>query len=154
MEEILVYCIIQKYKYKILFQQHMNLNAPKAKCKKCGKEAAADMFKLHYVHKMMVCPDCFSGRTEQKKALEDKEKKTESPRPAGWDADDVYLEKAARSRKQETSSVFKPISGTEYVQCACQNCKYTFRYHPIKKMPWCCPYCNAPVPKLRTFGSV
>jgi len=132
----------------------MNLNAPKAKCRKCGKEAAADLFKLHYAHKMMVCPDCFSGRTEQKKALEEKEKKGENPRPAGWDADDVYLEKMSRIKKEQTRSVFRQIAGTEYVQCTCQSCKYSFRYHPIKKMPWSCPYCNAAVPNIRSFNSM
>lgn len=127
-------------------------NAPKAKCRKCNKEAAADMFKLHYQYKMMVCPDCFTGRTDIKKTPE--VKRDEPPRPKGWDAEDAYLEKASRMRKQETQSAFRKIPGTEYVQCTCTACKYTFRYHPIKKTPWGCPYCNAEVPRLRNFNSV
>ena len=48
----------------------MEYTEGRLKCRKCGKEAAADLFKLHYAHKMMVCPDCFTGRTDIKKTQE------------------------------------------------------------------------------------
>ena len=48
------------------------MNIVKAKCRRCNNSVPADQFKLHYSYKMMVCPNCFSGKTqlqEEKKTL-------------------------------------------------------------------------------------
>ena len=120
-----------------------------AKCRNCGKESDSEGFKLHYKFRMMVCPNCFSGRTEQQQKIV---KKKEIPKPAGWDAEDEYLEKMTKLKKEEQKVMFKKIPGTDYVLCNCNMCKYQFKYNPFKKMPRTCPYCNADIPKLRTFS--
>ncbi len=122
----------------------------KAKCRNCGREASADQFKLHYKYKMMVCPDCFTGRTQ--KPEEQQKKPVEAPaRPPGWDKDDEYLEKMVRLKRQESQAQFTKIAGTDYVQCKCNSCSFTFRYNPVRRMPLACPYCNVTVPKFKPF---
>ncbi|MBI2666003.1 hypothetical protein HYX13_00160, partial [Candidatus Woesearchaeota archaeon] len=39
----------------------------KAQCKVCNGFAVADQFRLHPIHRQMVCPSCFTGKTDQKK---------------------------------------------------------------------------------------
>ena len=122
----------------------------KAKCRNCGKESDSEDFRLHYKYRMMVCPNCFSGRTEQQQKII--QKKEAPPKPAGWDAEDDYLEKISKLKKEEQKSMFKKIPGTDHVMCKCNMCKFSFRYNPFKKLPRTCPYCNANIPKLRTFS--
>jgi len=124
------------------------MNGVRAKCRVCGEEALADQFKLHHDFRQMVCPSCFTGKTEQKKA----KKEAVPPKPAGWDAEDDYLEKAARMRNREdVRGTFKKIPGTPQVQYTCL-CSYTFKYDPFRKIPTTCPYCNQEIPRLKTFS--
>ena len=120
----------------------------KARCKNCGKEAPADQFKLHYKLRMMVCPACYTGKTELQKA-DEKQKAAEPMHPPGWDKEDEYLEKMARFRREETKSQFTRVQGADQVKCTCVHCKYTFKYDPYKQMPRVCPYCNTDVPKFK-----
>jgi hypothetical protein len=128
----------------------------KALCKNCGCYAPADQFKLHFTLKQMVCNSCYTGKNQK-----DDKKKVESSstpvantpaRPKGWDKEDDYLEKASRVRKQENQNHFTKIPGTDQVMCNCPNCKYQFRYDPYRKVPNACPYCNAGIPRLKTFN--
>lgn len=123
----------------------------KVLCKNCGQQAPADDFKLHYKYKLMVCPACYSGRTEE---IKKKEEKRELPprRPAGWDEIDDYLERVSTLKKEENQAQFSKIPGTDQVQCKCSNCKYNFKYNPYKKLPRTCPYCDTEIPKLRTYN--
>ncbi|MBU0460436.1 MAG: hypothetical protein KKH52_03915 [Nanoarchaeota archaeon] len=121
-----------------------------AKCKNCNKEADSETFKLHYKYKMMVCQDCFSGRTEKRQKIF--ERQEAPPKPAGWDKEDEYLEKITKLKQKEIKSQFKKIPGTDHVMYNCNMCKYSFRYNPFKKLPRSCPYCSADIPKLRTFS--
>ncbi len=121
-------------------------------CKVCNNTAPADQFKLSHEHRMMVCPNCISGRTKQLEEKKEQIKKTELPKPAGWDAEDDYLEKAARLKKTESGPKFEKIPGTNQVRCICHNCKYQFKYDPFKKSPRSCPYCDGDIPKLRLFN--
>lgn len=136
----------------------------KARCKNCGNEALADQFKLHHGFKMMVCPGCYSGKT---KSVVEAEKETgvagggggrgvgnkpveaSTPKPAGWDKEDEYLERASRLRKQETQATFSKIEGTEFVKYVCQHCQYNFRYSPSKRIPATCPYCDFDIPRVK-----
>ena len=125
----------------------------KAKCKNCNREAPADQFKLHYKYKMVVCPECFSGRNEQKqKAAE--QKKVEKPlRPKGWDMEDEYLDKFHRLKeKDQPKANFTQIPGTNQVKCTCGECKFTFNYDAFRKSPKNCPYCNAEIPRMGSVG--
>lgn len=125
----------------------------KAICRNCGQSAPAEDFRLHYQFKTIVCPSCYSGRTAEIRKKE-KQQKPELPpkRPAGWDEIDDYLERISSMRREENQAQFFKIPGTDYVKCKCSNCKYDFRYNPYKKLPRNCPYCDAEVPKLRTYN--
>ncbi|MBI2668228.1 hypothetical protein HYX14_00120 [Candidatus Woesearchaeota archaeon] len=124
----------------------------KARCKICGQEAPADSFKLHYQHKAMVCPNCYTGKPSKSAETAVKNEPILPKKPAGWDADDDYLERAHRIRKQETAARFEPVPGTSLVKYNCHNCKYQFKYDPAKKQPHGCPYCNAEVPKVSAYN--
>ena len=127
----------------------MNLQTSvKAKCKICGTLAPAEQFKLHYKYKSVVCPSCFAG----KKAQEEKKPVVEIIKPAGWDKDDEYLEKAYRMRRDEERANFEKVSGSDQVKCTCTSCKYVFKYDPFRKTPKVCPYCDVAVPRLKTFN--
>lgn len=131
------------------------ISAVKAVCKNCGQSAPADSFKLHHQFKMVVCPACYSGRTaELRKKEEEKEEKRELPpkKPAGWDEIDDYLERATARRREENQAQFSKIPGSELVKCRCAHCQYDFKYDPFRKLPSTCPYCDNPVPKLRTYN--
>jgi len=121
--------------------------AVKAKCKNCDKEAPAEQFKLHYQFKMMVCPDCFSGKTQKQQEM----KKAEPKKPVGWDMDDEYLQKHQRMKEKEKPR-FRRIPGTDQVECTCKGCKYAFKYDPFRKKPRTCPFCNEEIPRLNTFS--
>ena len=97
----------------------------------------------------MVCPNCYSGRTEKLKA---KEEKKVDVKPPGWDQEDEYLEKAAKLKQQQVKAQFKKIPGTDQIQCTCSACKYSFKYDPFRKRPRNCPYCSEDIPKLNTFS--
>ncbi len=126
--------------------------AIQATCRNCNQKAPSDQFKLHYKYRMMVCPNCFSGRTEQKKQQEAKKKMEAPPKPPGWDAEDDYLEKMSRMRKEDNQAQFSKIPGTDHVRCTCASCKFAFKYNPFQRRPKTCPYCNADIPKLKTFN--
>ncbi len=142
----------------------------KAKCKNCGNEALADQFKLHNGFRMMVCPNCYTGKTktvvgtgkgtETERMREagwaggagrtgNQPVEASTPKPAGWDKEDEYLERASRLRKQETQATFSKIEGTEFVKYVCQHCKYNFRYSPSKRIPATCPYCDFDIPRVK-----
>ena len=121
-------------------------------CRVCNKSAPADQFKLHYKLKQMVCPNCFSGKTEKAAENAEQKKVEEPPRPAGWDKEDEYLEKMARLRPKEQNPQFTKIPGSTLVKCTCSICEYTFKYDPLRKIPYTCPYCNGDIPKLKTFN--
>ncbi len=124
----------------------------KAVCRNCGHEAMADQFKLHYKFKMMVCPNCFSGKTQKQKEEEQKKQEEEVKKPAAWDKEDEYIEKAYSQKMQQQSSFKRTETGE--VKYSCTGCKYSFRYDPIKQMPQGCPYCNKPIPKMKVFNSM
>lgn len=119
----------------------------KAQCRVCNNFAQADQFRLHHDYRQMVCPNCFSGKT----AKQAEAKKEEPLKPAGWDAEDDYLEKTQRQRKESSFSPFTKIPGSDLLKCACQSCKYVFKYDPSRHQPSSCPYCNGMIPKMRSF---
>jgi len=123
------------------------MGSVKAKCRVCGTMAPADSFKLHYKHKMMVCVQCFKG----KPAPIVPKVENKPARPPGWDEVDEYLDRAQKQSKQKEDSRFSKIPGTDQVHYAC-TCSYKFRYDPFRKQPRTCPYCNATIPRLRTFS--
>ena len=122
----------------------------KVKCRKCNREADSELFKLHYKYKVMVCPDCFSGKTDELKQKE-AQKKIEIIKPRGWDQDDEYLEKYYKQKEKQQTN-FKRIPGTNHIECVCDYCKFKFKYDPFRKSPKHCPYCSKEVPRMSGFG--
>jgi Zn finger protein HypA/HybF involved in hydrogenase expression len=127
------------------------VNLVKVTCKKCGTLVPADQFRLHYEYKMMVCPSCYTGKNKVKEDAV-KNVPAEPPKPAGWDKEDEYLEKASKQRKEETTNVFSRLPGTDLVKCRCPKCKYVFKYDPVRKSPSTCPYCNGEIPRFKTYS--
>ncbi len=124
----------------------------KVKCKNCGKEAPADSFVLDHVYRMMVCPQCVKDRQkrevihkEVKKQAEEAKKEEEElqKKPAGWDKDDEYLEKAYAEKMAKKMPILE-ISPGKY-RYRCRKCKYEFIYNKATKTPSRCPYCNEDV---------
>lgn len=99
---------------------------------------------------MMVCPNCFAGKT--KLAQENAQKAESAPKPRGWDAEDEYLEKMSKMKQKETNVQFEKISGTSQVKCTCPHCEFQFKYDPFRKLPRTCPYCDNEIPKLKLFN--
>ncbi|HLD01151.1 MAG TPA: hypothetical protein VJC39_05385 [Candidatus Nanoarchaeia archaeon] len=126
------------------------MNPVKAQCRVCNNFAPSDQFKLHYKHKLMVCPSCYSGKNEKKETST--VKNVVIQRPPGWDAEDEYLEKMSRLKKEENKAQFEKIAGSDQVKCRCFHCSYSFRYDPLRKIPPNCPYCGKEIPKLKTFN--
>ena len=127
----------------------------RALCRVCKSVVPASQFRLHHEYKQMVCAACYSGKTkekEQKEAAAVLQKPEAPPKPPGWDAEDEYLEKMARVKRQENQAQFTKIPGSNEVKAQCSSCKYMFKYDPFKKKPYACPYCNAEVPRLKNFN--
>ena len=125
----------------------------RAVCKRCGKSVQADKFVLDSVYKMMVCPFCVKERKDkinaerfsQERRKEEQEMMEEmKTRPAGWDAEDEYLERLSRKKEQERVD-FETID-KERVKCACPKCRYRFVYNTISRSPATCPYCGTKLP--------
>lgn len=121
----------------------------KVKCKRCSKEVRPEELVLDYTYKMMVCPACVKERrtSEQvKKELVTEGVLKEPKRPAGWDAEDEYLEKVHTERAKNTVKVER-IS-EDKVKYRCAHCKYEFLINIQTKIPRICPYCNTPVYRI------
>jgi rubrerythrin len=120
----------------------------KVKCKKCGRTASAAEFVLDPIYGMMVCQGCVKDRRSGQIASQIKEQKPEEPKkPAGWDREDEYLEKAYRQKMKSMTKVQQVDD--ERVMYECPNCKYTFKYNFVKKTPARCPYCSNDIYKIR-----
>ncbi len=134
----------------------MNNNEIKVVCKRCKRSMPASSFVLDPVYKLMVCPLCVKERKDKvmiNEALKHKEKENalkaqeQKSRPAGWDSEDDYLEKAAKQRTKIGPEVQR-ISDDK-VKYTCVKCKYKFVYDEARKYPSACPYCGT---KIMTFG--
>lgn len=120
--------------------------AIKAKCRKCGKEVPVDDFVLDNAYKMMVCKNCSKERCKREFSLTKNEVKKDKPKPAGWDQEDEYLERAYRAKKANAIPVTK--IDDERVKYICQKCKFSFVYNTVTKRPQRCPFCNSEIAKI------
>ena len=127
-------------------------NSIRVKCPVCNQLAGSATFRLHHTYKKMVCANCYSGKTaakEEQKGQKKVEEKQEPARPAGWDAEDDYLERLAKKKKDVEVGTYDRISGTAQVKYTCVKCRYPFKHNPETRTPMACPYCSTPVPKIR-----
>jgi len=120
-------------------------------CKKCGRTADSSSFVLDPLIGMVACPNCVKDRKsasnkehmqrmKQESKGEESEGTIENLPPAGWDAEDEYLAKAAR-QKQESPHF--TLLFDKRLQCV--KCKYVFQYQREINKPDECPYCGVAV---------
>ncbi|MCC7574461.1 hypothetical protein KO361_02625 [Candidatus Woesearchaeota archaeon] len=137
-------------------------------CRRCGKKAPADEFKVDHVYKLAVCNVCHTGRKKDLPKRPEKEKtlreltdeyiKKQSKKPERYEIlrskimeeDDDYLEKAVRKKKEEMqrrkeNAVKVTFLNGNKVLYPCQSCKYKFKYDIEKQRPTKCPYCEKPI---------
>lgn len=121
----------------------------KATCKRCGKQAPVDEFVLDKDYKMMVCQACVKEK-KQKTAKQQEEATIEEvqKKPAGWDSEDEYLERA-KSLREKMRPKYEKID-SENIRYICQKCGFKFVYHILKESPSSCPYCGTPVGRIRS----
>lgn len=121
------------------------------KCKNCGRTADSSSFVLDPLIGIVVCPSCVKDRKSQSnkehmqkmnrdKEVEKSEGKIEEVSPAGWDAEDEYLRKAALQK--QTAPNFRLLQDK---RLQCLNCQYVFRYQKELNKPKECPYCSVPI---------
>lgn len=128
----------------------------KVACRRCGKQCSSKDMVLDSVYKMMVCPLCVKERKldelKQKQGVLNKNAPQAADpknKPAGWDAEDEFLEQAVRVREQNRVDVKVQKIDNEKVKYACPKCKYSFVYNQVTNHPASCPYCGASIFKFR-----
>lgn len=124
----------------------------KVLCKRCGKQAYVSEMTLDPVYRMVVCPTCVKERrtreSVQKGLAEQKLKTKEQPfsnKPAGWDAEDEYLERLARQKQMEKGNISIQKLGPGKIKYTCAKCKHAFVYYTERKYPNICPYCGGEI---------
>ncbi len=139
-------------------------------CRRCGRKAPSDEFKVDHVYKLAVCKVCYTEReknipkkTKEEPTLSDlmSEKKEEQKEDEKddkhfikksklFDEEDEYLERAVERKREklkeekENRVKVKKIS-EEKVLYPCKKCKYQFKYNIYTKRPIDCPYCATKV---------
>ncbi len=125
-----------------------------AKCKNCEKNVNVSDFILDPHYKMMVCSRCSKARSAQEYATKKEVVKPEikEVKPAGWDMEDEYLEKAHRAKtKSEDVVEVNRLEGNR-VKYTCPKCNYGFSYDMVRNSPSRCPYCCSDVFKVIVNG--
>lgn len=127
----------------------------RVKCRQCGRYAKTNEFVLDHGYKMMVCPACVKDRrlredvhreVNAQKQAKKKVMEEVAEKPAGWDHEDEYLQKAHAMKMKNTVQV-EHISGDK-VKYKCPKCAYKFIYDLARKMPNGCPYCGMGIGKI------
>ena len=135
-------------------------------CRKCGKKAPASEFSVDPVLKMAICRSCanerkISARTATGSQPTVRNTPTEMPKPqskpmgqtgglkntppAGWDAEDDLIEKAAQKKayeRAESGIGDAPKLEDGRIMNTCKKCKYQYKYDPETDRPNHCPYCG------------
>lgn len=140
-------------------------------CRRCGRKAPAEEFRVDHVYKLAVCRVCYTEREksipkkvkeeptlkelmEQKKETE--EKNYEIKKSKIFDETDEYLERAVQKKKEkireQKDSVIRTRKLTHNkVLYPCQRCNYKFKYNLETQRPLVCPYCETKVSHNITF---
>lgn len=121
----------------------------KVKCRRCDGEYFSNELSLDPVYGLVVCKDCIRGRKVQEevkqKRVEEKAQNEvpEAPsKPAGWDEDDLLLEKLAKEKERNQTIKFINPGKVK-----CQKCSYRFNYDEFLNRPANCPYCSMVIKK-------
>lgn len=79
-----------------------------------------------------------------------KPKEPEPAKPAGWDEDDMELERLAKYKTNENAPKVEKISDDK-LKITCAKCKYRFTYNIHTQTPTSCPYCGREIDKPRGY---
>lgn len=123
----------------------------RVKCRNCGRDTRSDELVLDPVYRKMVCPYCVSERRQREQVhkevaeqrLAQKEAAKPKDKPAGWDHEDDYLERAYK-QKQDNKVRVEWIDKVK-ARYTCQKCGFKFTINAQKIIPAHCPYCGADV---------
>ena len=119
----------------------------KAVCKHCGKSGPVSGFVLDPDFKMMICSNCAKEKKVVKKTpAKNSVIKPVQSKPAGWDNEDDYLERARKEKMRQAAAMpqYKPIDGVK-VRVTCSKCKFKFNYNKEKRYPNICPNCGTKI---------
>lgn len=122
----------------------IGMNPITIKCKRCNRPAKSTEFVLDNVYRMMVCPACVKERRSGIKNTKDSAKEVKKEiKPAGWDNDDLYLEKAyqEKMKKQESKPKIERLPNGK-MRYTCTYCNYRFTIDDKERAS--CPYCGNP----------
>ncbi len=134
-------------------------------CRRCGRKAPSDEFRVDHVYKLAVCKVCYTEReknipkkkNEEPTLSELMNQKKEEPREEGYEIkkskifdEDEELEKAVKKKKdkirlEKENYVKTRKLTTNKVLYPCQNCNYKFKYNTETQRPLVCPYCEKKV---------
>lgn len=130
----------KKLNNHLIFSINMfeSTNTLKVRCKACGRMDSPDNFKLDYRFNTVVCSSCIKDKDREKEKKE-QPMRVEPVKPAGWDNEDLYLEKAYKEKKD----TFSGLSGITLVKC--RKCSFKFNYNIDTNSPKACPYCDSKV---------
>jgi len=138
------------------------MNTIEVICRRCGRKAPADEFRVDHIYKLAVCKVCFTDRkkdlpkktqttqnVKEDKVVEESSKQYEIKRSKLFD-DDEYLEKAIQRKKEEfkkkrENAVKVRLLKENKALYPCPHCSYKFKYNIETETPTKCPYCGKKV---------
>lgn len=131
-------------------------------CKNCGRYCEASSFVVDPFFGKLVCAQCSKERKQGKRGTsggpvvvtpgQKKEEqkvevqKQQKDKPAGWDQEDEFLERA--SKTADPTPVYHMIDN-EHIMYKCTACGYKFKYSVTRKQPGVCPYCAAVIERFK-----
>jgi len=132
-------------------------------CRKCGRRAPANEFRVDHIYKLAVCKVCYTDRKkdlpkkpEEKTVREMMREPKQETEIKTYDItrskifdenDDEYLDKAVKKKQEELQKRkenvirVKPIKDNKALY-PCQHCKYKFKYNTETQKPTQCPFCG------------
>ena len=165
-----------KYNLIFLILMPMSGMGITAKCRQCGQNRPTTEFTLDPIIGAMVCAACSKERKTKESTEQMRKKQAQieaqvvaqqqerlgaharpaapstqpaapaKNRPAGWDAEDEYLDKLAKAKQNNV--VITTRIDKDPVMYKCQKCQYDFAYNVEKQKPSRCPFCNSPIFKF------
>lgn len=121
----------------------------KVRCRNCGRDADSSEFVLDSAFRIVVCPNCVrerktkaiaSGIRGRAEVEVQKAESQEPSHPLGWDDEDEYLQRFAKTKAKSTIRAQR--IDEEHVKFNCSKCGYEVKFNTVRKTPARCPYCS------------
>ncbi|MFH1399042.1 MAG: hypothetical protein ABIG95_02940 [Candidatus Woesearchaeota archaeon] len=121
----------------------------KVKCTVCGQDWDANDFVLDPIYRKVVCSACAKKRRQRVANAKAEKIEVVPKKPAGWDAEDEYLDRVARVKQQEPVIDVEKVDSNK-VRYTCPKCRYSFNYNIETHAPSKCPFCSREISKFRS----